>query len=525
MHTIRCLLLFALFLTACPTSLVAGEAEEAFEALFGKECEQVAATRSRDDDVALASKLLKTAKSDDTHADLAALLCEKAHDLSAKQANGYETAVEAMELAAELAPAKTAACWEKILAIREQQYRLVSSADRTEAGDNLLEALLAVADNRSDAGDVSGAAGLFRRASMIATAVGADRKAEIQFRSERSAARARIRKQVDGLQARIEADPNDADARNQAVQLCVVELDDPARAATFLSETCDAQMRKYVPAVLKGLDGAPEVACMELARWYQNLAASAGPAGKAAMLKRAYGYYERYLGLHTSDDLPRSQAALAMRKIEEQLAKLGVTETARWLDCLKIIDPEKHTVLGKWTKTDAGLRAAPFSCAHIRIPYGIKGGYEIVAKFVRVTGKGDVAILMPVGSGFVGFHLSASNGTYTGLFDARTGNRDGTPTSLTNGQEYTLAIKVMPRPDLAEIVVTLNGKPSLSWKGLQTALSPNEYWHVKDTTSPYLGASQSEVLFKSVRLRKLRGTRLRQPTLRAGTFTDESGPQ
>jgi hypothetical protein len=39
MHTIRCLLLFALFPTACPTSLVAGEAEEAFEALFGKECE------------------------------------------------------------------------------------------------------------------------------------------------------------------------------------------------------------------------------------------------------------------------------------------------------------------------------------------------------------------------------------------------------------------------------------------------------------------------------------------------------
>jgi hypothetical protein len=67
----------------------------------------------------------------------------------------------------------------------------------------------------------------------------------------------------------------------------------------------------------------------------------------------------------------------------------------------------------------------------------------------------------------------------------------------------------MPRPDLAEIVVTLNGKPSLSWTGLQSALSPNEYWHVKDTTSPYLGASQSEVLFKSVRLRKLRGSRLR----------------
>ncbi|HUU11043.1 MAG TPA: hypothetical protein VM431_10975 [Phycisphaerae bacterium] len=27
----------------------------------------------------------------------------------------------------------------------------------------------------------------------------------------------------------------------------------------------------------------------------------------------------------------------------------------------------------------------------------------------------------------------------------------------------------------AEIIVTLNGKPSLSWKGLQTALTPNEH--------------------------------------------------
>lgn len=505
----RCLLVSALFLVVCPTVLVAGEAEEAFEALFGKECEQVAATRSSDDDVALASKLLKAAKNDDTHPDLAVQLCEKAHDLGAKQVNGYETAVEAMELAAEKAPAKTVACWEKILAIREQQYRLAGGADRTEAGDALLEALLAVADGRSDAGDASGAAGLFRRASMIATAVGSDRKAEIQFRSEGSAARARVRKQVDGLQARIEADPNDADARNQAVQLCVVELDDPARAATFLDETCDARMRKYVPAVLKGLDGAPEAACMELARWYQDLAASAGPAGKAAMLKRARDYYQRYLELHTQEDLPRSQAALAMQKIDEQLAKLGAAEAARWLDCLKIIDPDKHTVAGTWRKTSAGLHVVPGSCARIRIPYGIKGGYEIVVKFVRTTGNDDVAVLLPVGSGFVGFHLSSFKATFTGLFDARAGNRDGTPTSLTNGQEYTLAIKVMPGRDLAEILVTLNGKPSLSWKGLQTALSPNEHWSVKDTKSLYLGASESSVLFKSVRLRQLRSSRLR----------------
>ncbi|KPJ74844.1 MAG: hypothetical protein AMK72_07280 [Planctomycetes bacterium SM23_25] len=74
MPAIRCLLVSALLLTTCPTALVAGEAEEAFEALFGKECEEVAATRSSDDDVALASKLLKVAKSGDAHPDLAALL-------------------------------------------------------------------------------------------------------------------------------------------------------------------------------------------------------------------------------------------------------------------------------------------------------------------------------------------------------------------------------------------------------------------------------------------------------------------
>jgi len=273
-----------------------------------------------------------------------------------------------------------------------------------------------------------------------------------------------------------------------------------------MNETCDARMRKYVPAVLKGLDGAPEAACMELAQWYHDLATSAGPAGKVAMLKRARGYYERYLGLHTQEDLPRSQAVLAVKKIEEQLAKLGPTKTVRWVDCLKLIDPDKHAVVGTWRKTSAGLSVVPGHCARIRVPYGIKGSYEIVVKFVRTTGNADVAVLLPVGPTAVGFHLSSYNATVTGLFDAHSGIRRGTPTSLTNGQEYTLAIKVKPLRDQAEIIVTLNGKPSLSWKGPQAALTPNEHWHVLDAKSLYLGGSDSDVLFKSVRLRKLRGT-------------------
>ena len=101
-------------------------------------------------------------------------------------------------------------------------------------------------------------------------------------------------------------------------------MDNPAEAAQFVDETLDETTRKYVPAAAKGEENTPELACQELGKWYQGLADQATtPGAKAAMLTRAGRYVERFLELHPAQDLGRTVALLALKKVQAELATLG----------------------------------------------------------------------------------------------------------------------------------------------------------------------------------------------------------
>ncbi|MCX5676313.1 MAG: hypothetical protein NTX87_15030, partial [Planctomycetota bacterium] len=112
--------LAVLVVAACPAATWADEAEDAFNALYGAELKKVAATRDTADDVALAAQFLAAAKTPGTHLGVVVILCEKAYDLGAKAASGFETAVEAMELLAGKSPAKAPACLDKSVVVRQR---------------------------------------------------------------------------------------------------------------------------------------------------------------------------------------------------------------------------------------------------------------------------------------------------------------------------------------------------------------------------------------------------------------------
>jgi formylglycine-generating enzyme required for sulfatase activity len=101
-------------------------------------------------------------------------------------------------------------------------------------------------------------------------------------------------------------------------------MDNPAEAAKSVNETLDEATRKYMPAAAKPIEEAPELACNELGDWYRGLADQAtAPASKGAMLRRAKAYYERFMGLHKTDDLARAGTTLMLKKVDDALAKLG----------------------------------------------------------------------------------------------------------------------------------------------------------------------------------------------------------
>ncbi|MCX5677392.1 MAG: formylglycine-generating enzyme family protein [Planctomycetota bacterium] len=323
MKLLACWALTAILL-ACPLVVLADEAADTFNKLYGEDLKRIAATPSPADDVALAKQMLETAKTAEGQPAFLTLLCEKAYELAARDASGHPIATAAMDLLAGKVPEKKIECLRKKAAIYQKEYAAARGEAKTKAGEKVIEALSALAEAQAAAGDVDAAGMTLRQAIAVAVAIKSESKAALQARIENLAPQQRSEKQIAAIQAKLDANPKDAAARKELVRLYLVEMDSPADAAMFLDETLDAATRKYVPAAATPIEDALEAACTELGDWYKGLVDQAAtPASRGAMLRRAQGYYQRFLELHKATDLARTAATVTLKRIDEALAKLG----------------------------------------------------------------------------------------------------------------------------------------------------------------------------------------------------------
>jgi len=514
----------------------AAEAGQVFESLFGADVARVAKTRDAKDDIDLAKRLLDTARQEAANKPaLVAVLCEKAAGLAGSHADGAATAVEAMEFLVLQIPAKAGACTERVVEICEGQYNRARGAAKTEAGESLINALLGLVHVKLDAGDPSGAAVACRRAQAIARTIRSERCDQIDARLKGLAGLAKTAREIENMKALIERNPENVAAREKLVRLCLVDLDAPAAAARHLEGVKDASLRKYVPAAAKDAEAAPELACMELADWYRGLGEAAEKGAKAAMFARAKAYYERFLNLHPADDLNRTAATVALKKVEAELVKLGgaaasgtaavpkdgVIKPGKWVDLLSLVDPAKDKVKGNWKfRAKALAIVTPIRSGRIMLPIAPEGNYELEVKFERTSGRNVVAIVLPVGSARAAVQMGGwhGEGWYWGglgrINDKRAYANETTvkPGDLDSGREYVVTIRVLAGRDGHQVAVSLNGKPYIAWRGPESALSLAKDWILPQRGSLGLGAYESTVVFRSVRLKMLSGeARLLRP--------------
>jgi hypothetical protein len=486
-----------------------GKAQDAFDSLYGADVKRVRATKDTADDAALAAQLLEAARAIEAQPELLAILCTNACELAAADPKGYETAQAVCDLAIEKAPAAAGACQDAIVTMRRRQYDAARGDAKSQAGDALIDALAAAADIRLRGGDTEGAHARLLKAATLARQTKSQKADAVEAQLKAVTARQKSAAEAARLKKQVEADPANAKARDPLVRLLVVDLDSPAEAVKYVDESSDATLRKFVPAAAKPVADAPEVACLELMDWYMQLAATAGPAGKAAMYARAVQYGERFLELHTAKDLDRTRAELALKKAEDETAKLGgaASDKGRWMDVLKLVDPARDTIRGQWERTKAGLLTnAVGPHAVIEVPIEPSGNYELEVKFVRLAGNEDVGVTFPVGSNHAGLGMAWYRGTITGLVEINgKGARDNetcvNPGGLSNNYVYTVVVRVMTAEDKAQITATLDGKPLVKWAGPQRALSVPFFVGLRNPKCVGLSALNSRVLFQSVRLK------------------------
>jgi len=513
------LLLSGLAASTLPLCALADQATEAFDSLYGKDMKAVAATRGTADDLALAGRLLEAAGETTTHPDLAVVLCDNAYNLAAKDPKGAATAVRAMEVAAQKMPEKELAFLAKAVTVCQRAYDAASSTSPTGAGNDLVGGLLKLGEAQADAGDIDAAQKTYRRALAVADAIKTTLAGTVQEHLDELAARSKTLTQIKTLKATLETDPTNALARSALVRLYTVEMDDPAEAAKYLGDGADATFRKYVPAAAKGVDLAPELACMELGEWYRGLASESSLAAKKTLLKRAQAYYQRFLELHEKDDVSRSQAVLALDKVNGALAgpapavaSAGGTKlpNGTWIDILALIDPAKDAAdagaLPQWKRRGTTLVATPMQHGRATLfaPVSANGSYDLQIKFARTRIYGSIYVYLPVGANSVSLLLTSGTSGLSYIKEQSSySNATAVSTSFVVNRAYTVDVKVALDEDQAAIAVNLDGKPLIRWKGAQADLSSYMSQH-KDRIG--FAVYDAGTTFGAARLRMQSGT-------------------
>jgi len=313
--------------TLCGRFALADVASD-YETLFGAEARNVAASRTKTDDATFATKLLKAAKDMPDAPALQILLYEKACQFGSAGTAGCDTALEALELLEKAVPDKKAQWRQQKLEVVKFRFEKSYGAAKKAAGKGYMEMLEALADAHVAEGNGSEAKSLYRRAVMVATYIKSPKVAEIVAKSKRASAVVAQQAKLKSLQARLKKNAKDTAARTGLILLYVVGFDKPAEAAKLLTDDLDEVTRTYVPLAARKLDDVDRAICMELGDWYyRTLSKNASVIGKPVVLRRAKGYYQRFLELRAKKDAQSYRAKAALQSIAEELKKLGAPAT------------------------------------------------------------------------------------------------------------------------------------------------------------------------------------------------------
>jgi len=514
----------------------AATAEEQFESVYGKEYHAVTMSRETSDNVALAGQLLAAARTAGD-SDLKALLCDKAYGLALKDASGRPTAVAAMDLLAATVPARKAECLDKVVTIRQNAFDTAKGTAWNEAGEALVAALVALAETKFEAEDVAGAQGCCARAKKVAEKVRSARLGDV----EALAALVEVHARLLPLKGAIKMNPANRDARAKLMKIYLIELDDPESAAKFVERDRDDNLDKFILVAAMNVSSVPEGGCIQLGDWYRGLADEAGPAGKAAMLRRAWTYYRRFLDIHTAQDLVRSKTEFVLQQVETALEELASTAPpeADWVDLLKVANPARHTLAGNWSAKANGLAIASHPDAYLAIPALPEGDYELQAAFTYASGSGrGVIIALPVGSNMALLRLgnpspppplprsTSSRRSYTRTY-TKTRNFSGlelvkggeshansttrTPSKVATGRRHVVDITVTLEGSNAQVTIKLNGDDYIRWAGPQSDLTCPVLRNRNQPPRAFgLGADTSTVFFDTLRVRMITG-QLKKP--------------
>ncbi len=296
----------------------AADPAEMYKELFGAEAAKVSRTPSKADDGEFAGKLLQAAGTLTEAPELRVYIYEKACHFGLEAPTGYKHAERALSALGAAAPDRQNEWDELALKLRRLAYRDAQGPAKRTTGEALIGQLLRVGEARAGGGKWSEALDLYKQALTTATYIRSPRKDKIIEKVNL----AEEMKEVETLQRRVEADPDNAVLRAALIRM-LLGMGKPGLAAKHVSPALDEVYRTYVPLAAKPIEGLPTQVCLELGNWYSSLASSAGPTTKATFALRSKEYFAAYLRRAQADGIDAEQLNRQRERINARLRELG----------------------------------------------------------------------------------------------------------------------------------------------------------------------------------------------------------
>ncbi len=305
-------------------SLALGDAKSDYAELFGKKDARILASSTKSDDLAFAKELLEAAEAVSESPALQVFLYEKVLTFAGASTEGLPIALAVMDILEKKFPDRKTDWQVKHLGLLRSTYARAVGKAKKPAAQAYLDALMAAADALMTAGKSTEALPHYRSAGTLASYYRKEMLPEIRWKLTQAGSATLIESKIKRLQAKLNTDPNNTKSREELIHLYVIYTDAPAKAQSVLSDTVSEPLRKHVPLATKSTDELPADDCLSLGNWYyKTLRPKASGAGKRIVLQRASRYYERFVAQHEKQDISRVQAALALKKIQAELTRLG----------------------------------------------------------------------------------------------------------------------------------------------------------------------------------------------------------
>ena len=321
----------------------------------------------------------------------------------------------------------------------------------------------------------------------------------------------------------VEARRTSRDRAAAATDKLKVSPEDPSANLALGTYLCftKGEWVRGLPHLAKGSDvGLKQLAALDLAGaksdevarrladgWW-DVAAKLPEASRAEPESRAATLYKTLLDRSTG-----LQRTVAERRVAEAAAlagqRSGTAAAGRAVDVLRMVDPERDAVQGKFAIINGDLVDQSKGQQRIGIRYHPPKDYDLRIEFTRVRGSGCVVqILNREGTPFIWVLESSPKFLYLKGSGASNGAQAKGPDPIKNGTRYTSVLQVRE----GRVKAFLNGQLVTEWKtDFQNVNGDVPFWALKDKASVGLGISDSGIVFHSATVIEVSGPGTKVP--------------